>query len=265
LIAVTGGTSPLARHFCQVNQDVAITRLKNREQASYRLGDTPDADQLATCTHLIHFAWSRTGGHRSARWQNLESIETLASECSRHAVRFVLVSSLAAYQPWTSHYGNDKLDAERIVSSVDGISIRPALVWGFTKPNRFATFQETLRRWPLDIWCDGTPVSLHLVHADDTAVALRTLIDGPFVGPFCDFQLRALALFHPRLVSLSEIAGSIERPKFHIDIASASISQIHRLLRKTHLSVRRWEQFINVLLASQINPTQCHFQTRDFA
>lgn len=265
MIAITGETAPLAHHFRWINQKLTVNNLLNGYGKPYRLCDPVNTDQLAGCSHLVHFAWSRSGSHRHARRQNLQTVETLASVSANLGIRFIFVSSFAAFQPWTSHYGRDKLDAEQIVSSIGGISVRPALVWGLRGPNRFLTFQETLKRYRFDIKCDGKSVSLHLVHADDIARSLRTLIDQPYHGEFCDSRLRSLALFHPRFVPLWEIVGRREPARHSLNLTTASVVGIHRLLGEFHLSFRLWEQFTNVLLGSQLNPIRSPFVMRDFA
>lgn len=263
MIAITGGTSPLARHFRRFNHDLEIVDLLNREKTPYRLGDDVDTQQLSKCTHLIHFAWTHGRRHEHAKNPNLTSVNTLASESAKCRVKFIFLSSLAAYQPWNSQYGSDKLAAEQKVASLGGVSIRPALVWGLTETSRFSTFQNTLRKIPVDFKLDGEVVSLHLVHADDIAGVLRTIVSDLVSNDFLSSHGGVLDLFSPRLVTLSEISGRRKLLKLSLNFNSASLAKTHNLLKRSGLSFRKWEQLMNVLVGSRIRPTNSGLVFRD--
>jgi len=263
LIAITGGTSPLARHFRRLNQDLEIVDLSNSKQNLYRLGDDVHSQQLSECTHLIHFAWARIGRDQDVKSENLSSTITLAQEAAKYGVQFIFISSLAAYQPDTSLYGRVKLEAERRIAPLGGFSIRPALVWGLPETSLFSTFQSFLRKVPINFKLDGKPVSLHLVHADDIAKVLRFIISDPGFRGFLSDLGGVLDLFYPRLVALSEISGRRKLLELSLDLNSISLAKSHNFLKRFGLSFRKWEQMMNVLSGSKIEPVNTGLVLRD--
>ena len=99
-------------------------------QARYALGEAVDPDLLAGATAVVHAAWDFAPLGTTVRERNVAGSMPLLQAAQEVGARFILVSSLSAFEGCRSEYGNAKLELEGLVRQRGGASIRPGIVYG---------------------------------------------------------------------------------------------------------------------------------------
>lgn len=97
----------------------------------YELGEVPSPDLLRDVDVVVHCAYDLSLTRpRDISRVNVEGTHQLVEAATGVGVRFVLVSSMSAYEGTKQIYGRAKLASERTVLDAGGEAVRLGLVYG---------------------------------------------------------------------------------------------------------------------------------------
>jgi len=187
--AITGAGgyvgSALARALAPSFDIVPLARKLETGSIPWSLDTTRDiapALALHNAKVLVHAAWDFS--HPDAK-EN-EQINVAGSEhllcCAANAgvERIVFISSISAFEDARSHYGEAKLQVERLVLEMGGTVIRPGLVWGDSPGGMFGSLRKQVASAKvIPLIGDGSSPQ-YLVHEEDLGAAvLRAALGDP--------------------------------------------------------------------------------------
>lgn len=97
----------------------------------YELGEVPTSNLLRDVDVVVHCAYDLSLTRPRDIWRvNVEGTRWLVEAGTRVGARFVLVSSMSAYEGTRQIYGRAKLASERTVLDAGGEAVRLGLVYG---------------------------------------------------------------------------------------------------------------------------------------
>jgi len=156
--------------------------------------DLAPALSLQNVKVLVHAAWDFS--HPDAK-EN-EQINVAGSEhllcCAANAgvERIIFISSISAFEGARSHYGDAKLQVERLVLEMGGTVIRPGLVWGDSPGGMFGSLRKQVASAKLIPLIGNGSSPQYLVHEEDLGAAvLRAAQGDPGLEPL-------LTVAHPQ-------------------------------------------------------------------
>lgn len=114
---------------------IELTRrpeMGNAEARRFQFGESTPLESLRGIDLLIHCAYDFTAfGWKQIHAVNVGGTEKLFADAARSGVkRFVLISSISAFEGCRSQYGKAKLEMENIARRYNAIVVRPGLVYG---------------------------------------------------------------------------------------------------------------------------------------
>lgn len=147
----------------------------------FSLPDPPAPDALAGADALVHCAYD----FAATTWTdiahaNVDGTARLfaAARAARVGTR-IFISSMSAFDGCRSMYGRAKLEAERRVTELGGIIVRPGLVYGSESGGMVAALSRLLGIPVVTPLVGRGDQSLYLVHEDDLAAMIATLCERP--------------------------------------------------------------------------------------
>lgn len=172
------------------------------------------------CSALIHCAHDFAAGVAQQRAVNIDGGIRVFDAARRAGVaRFVVVSSVSAYEGCRSEYGRAKLELEQYVASVGGASLRPGMIWGRRPHGVLGALTRVTARLPLLPVFDSGRQEFVLGHVDDVALSLVACLQPDHVrgnGPLVAAHVRrwtfvellaALAASHGRRLHTVSVPG----------------------------------------------------------
>jgi nucleoside-diphosphate-sugar epimerase len=159
-------------------QVVDLSRAPQAGGVRFELGERINLEALRGCDALVHCAYD----FRPVSWGDVEavnvtgSLELLRAAQTAGVERLVFISTISAFEGCTSLYGRGKLEVERGVHALGGISLRPGLVWGAKAGGLFERLARQVRTSSLVPLPDGGRPLQYLAHQADVAVAVSAAL-----------------------------------------------------------------------------------------
>ncbi len=146
----------------------------------YELGRAPAAGLLAGVDVVVHCAYDLTLTAESQVYEiNVQGTQQLAAASDAAGARFILISSMSAYEGTHQIYGRAKLSSEAAVRAIGGNAVRLGLVYGESGGGMIGTLSR-ITRLPL-VPVMGAGSHQFLVHALDAAEGVTRLAETPGV------------------------------------------------------------------------------------
>ncbi|MEJ2123144.1 MAG: NAD-dependent epimerase/dehydratase family protein, partial [Alphaproteobacteria bacterium] len=154
-ILLTGGTGFIGRHIHVEfdNSQRPVHDMGREQPRPYRwlLGETPDPDAFRDVDVFIHAAFDT----KLTEWKDIERInidgtKSLFAAAEAGGIkRFILISSIAAFEHCQSDYGRSKLACEEIAHRYNACIIRPGLVYGEQSGGVYAAMENWVKALPI--------------------------------------------------------------------------------------------------------------------
>jgi nucleoside-diphosphate-sugar epimerase len=172
----------------------------------FRLQERPSPANFVGVDVLIHCAYDfGAWGWKEIHSVNVEGTGRLFESASSSGVkRFVLISSISAFEGCRSLYGRGKLEAEVIAAAYGAVIIRPGLVFG-PNPGGMMQALDRLAAFPFAVPMVGSGDAIQYVaHESDLVRLISAVIEHP-----SDAGVIPISAAHPGGISLREIMTAI--------------------------------------------------------
>jgi len=143
---------------------------------------------------LVHAAWdfSYPDANENELINVAGSERLLCCAVNAGVERIIFISSISAFEGARSHYGDAKLQVERLVLEMGGTVIRPGLVWGDSPGGMFGSLRKQVASEKIIPLIGNGSAPQYLVHEEDLGAAvLRAAQGDPALGPL-------LTVAHPQ-------------------------------------------------------------------
>jgi nucleoside-diphosphate-sugar epimerase len=189
-IAVTGATGFLGKRVIQKLQEhghetVQLVRQPTADLAiPFSLGSqTPKGEDFLRLgiEGLVHCAWdfsARTFEH-SLRVNVAGTKKLVDAAISGGVKQFLFISTMSAFENCESIYGQSKLAAEHIFTSIGGVVLRPGLIWGDNPGGMVGTLSALATKATVIPMIGSGRDVLYLVHEDDLTELIAMGIGNP--------------------------------------------------------------------------------------
>jgi nucleoside-diphosphate-sugar epimerase len=257
VIGVTGSGgyvgSCIVRHLraagSQVIEFHSSPVIGNDRARKFRLQEQPVPSEFAGVDVLVHCAYDfGVLGWEEIQSVNVEGTRRLFEAASLGGVRrFVLISSISAFEGCKSLYGRGKLEAEAIAAKLGAVIIRPGLVFGPNSGGMMLAL-DRLATFPIAVPMVGSGEAIqYLAHESDLARLVSAVIERP-----ADAGVAPISAAHPSGISLRGImtvlclAGG-RRPHF-IGIPSPMIAAVLAVAESAGLRLKfRRDSLVSLL------------------
>ncbi len=172
----------------------------------WRLGDELPAEAAVATETLIHCAYDFLVRTRAEVFRrNVDgSLRLFASAASQGIQKFIFISSMAAFEGCCSIYGQGKLEVEKRITAMGGISVRPGTIYGGQERGIVGNMRALIRRFRLvPLLGYGNPL-LFLVHMDALCEQLLELVEN-----YDNLCGQVLEVHEPAAVTLRELVVSL--------------------------------------------------------
>jgi nucleoside-diphosphate-sugar epimerase len=170
----------------------------------YELGQTLAADALTGVDVVVHCAWDLGLTAASEIDEiNVQGTQRLAAASRAAGARFILISSMSAYEGTRQIYGRAKLRAEAAVRAVGGNVVRLGLVYGGSDGGMIGTL-ERIAGLPL-VPVIGGGSHQFLVHVSDAAAGVVALAGAERM------RGRVAGLAYPQSVRFDRLISDLAR------------------------------------------------------
>ena len=187
--ALTGATGLVGSH-CHdllIANGYRVIKLQrsntDKDTIRFNLGDAIGSDVFQGVGTLIHCAYD----YKARSWDEiyntnvLGSIKLMQAAADAGVKKIVYISSVAAFVGCHSLYGQGKLRVEEFVAKIDGIIVRPGMVYGDPQKGIYGSLYR-LTRFPVLPLFSGGHQPMLMVHVEDLAKALKILIESESNG-----------------------------------------------------------------------------------
>jgi nucleoside-diphosphate-sugar epimerase len=191
IVAVTGAYGYLGSRICstlesrgwQVRRLVRSPDPADPTARTYRMPGLPDPTSLASVQVLVHAAYDLTLTRQADIWRiNVDGTRRLLAEAAAAGVgRLIVISSMSAYPGTHQLYGRAKLEIEEAVAGVEGVAVRPGLVWS-ESPAGIAGALQRATRLPVVPLIAGS-ARQYPVHVDDLMAAVAAIAEATTLAP----------------------------------------------------------------------------------
>ncbi len=184
LCALTGSTGYIGAHVDRVlrQERWAVRRLVRKpsgpEDIHFALAEPFDPAALDGVDALIHCAHDFSAALTGSPCNVKGSIGLFEAARNAGISRLLFVSSITAHAGCRSTYSLGKLEVERTVAAIGGLSVRPGLVWGESGKGMFGTLQRLVQLPILPVF-DGGGQPFVMSHVEDVATAVVKLLERP--------------------------------------------------------------------------------------
>jgi nucleoside-diphosphate-sugar epimerase len=210
-VAITGMTgyvgSAIAESVARSGHTVvALGRrpVPDGEWRHYELGRALSPDLLAGIDVVVHCAYDLTLTAESQVYEiNVQGTQQLARASAAAGARFILISSMSAYEGTRQIYGRAKLSSEAAVRGIGGNVVRLGLVYGSSGGGMIGTLNR-LARLPL-VPVMGAASYQFLVHALDAAAGVTRLAEA------ADVHGEVAGLAYPEPVRFDSLIRDLAR------------------------------------------------------
>lgn len=147
----------------------------------YSLPDAPTSEALAGADALVHCAYD----FAPTTWPEIVRANVDGTARLFEAARaagvgaLIFISSMSAFDGCKSMYGRAKLEAERRVTALGGIVVRPGLVYGSASGGMVAALSKLLGIPLMTPLVGRGDQVLYLVHEDDLGEMIAELCEHP--------------------------------------------------------------------------------------
>ncbi len=117
---------------------------------------------------LVHAAWdfSYPDANENELINVAGSERLLCCAVNAGVERIIFISSISAFEGARSHYGDAKLQVERLVLEMGGTVIRPGLVWGDSPGGMFGSLRKQVASEKIIPLIGNGSAPQYLVHED---------------------------------------------------------------------------------------------------
>jgi nucleoside-diphosphate-sugar epimerase len=187
-VGVTGAQGyvggAIAKAFADAGHHVvALTRRPDGlyEHRSYELTGAVSPELLSGIDVVIHCAYDWT----ARAWDevvriNVEGTRRLLEASVAAGARFILISSVSAFEGTTQMYGNSKLAAERLTVAAGDNAVRLGTVYGGTNGGMIGLLLRLARLPVIPVFAAHSPQAL--ISVDNATAALVALATSPEVS-----------------------------------------------------------------------------------
>lgn len=186
-IAITGMTGYVGSAIadCAARSGHTVVSLGRRpgahgEWRHFALGPVPSVDLLAGIDVVVHCAYDLTlTAESEVHETNVLGTQRLVASSEAAGARFILISSMSAYEGTRQIYGRAKLSSEATVQATGGNVVRLGLVYGAGGGGMIGTLERISRLALVPVMGAGS--HQFLVHALDAAEGVTRLAETPEV------------------------------------------------------------------------------------
>ena len=175
----------------------------------FQLGSKIDPGFFQGADALIHCAWDmRATGWDQIHKTNVSGSIRLFEAAANEGVRkLIFISSISAFEGCQSMYGQAKLEVEKAVFKLDGVVIRPGLVYGDCPGGMAGVLSSVAARFPV-IPIVGRRKLMYLCHEEDLTRLIAMLVDMKERR-----WLRPITCANPEPITFGEIVKRFARAK----------------------------------------------------
>lgn len=180
-ILITGGTGFIGGHLRDQLQNSSwdVQNLGRSERSPYQwtLNTRPGPETFEEVEVLIHCAYDLA----LARWDdiqkiNIEGTEKLFEVAAAAGIKkFVLISSIAAFDNCQSDYGRAKLACENIAQRYNSIILRPGMVYGEESGGVYGAMENWVKSLPVTPVLVPSP-DLYMCHIQDLCGLIKEIV-----------------------------------------------------------------------------------------
>lgn len=186
-IGITGADgylgTKLVEYFSSKNYEVIkFVREPIINERRFELGKKLDEIMLLDIDILIHAAYDfNVKSNQELKAVNVSGSKDLFLLAKKSKVKkIIFISSISAFNGCHSRYGQTKLDIESmLMTTLNSYIIRPGIIWGGELGGVMKPLQK-LAKLPI-IPMVGANVIQYLVHYEDIAIVIDTLINKNFI------------------------------------------------------------------------------------
>ena len=105
-------------------------KLNGVEYVFYDLEEKPNERAFESVNYLVHCAYLKFEKNKNSDKINIDGTKMLIGLCRKNNIKLIYLSSFSAHNGAESHYGKNKLEAEKLFDLLKDVILKPGFVIG---------------------------------------------------------------------------------------------------------------------------------------